>query len=83
VERVYFFRKVKGRDLYLQVGIADDDSLAGWRRQVAVMGALALLFVTMTVGGGTVGYRGWRERYRVAEQLAAKEAAMSLFREPL
>ncbi|HVI51927.1 MAG TPA: ATP-binding protein [Candidatus Sulfotelmatobacter sp.] len=83
VERVYFFRKVKGRDLYLQVGIADDDSLAGWRRQVAVMGALALLFVTMTVGGGTVGYRGWRERYRVAEQLAAKEAAMSLFREAL
>jgi|GEM_PF-1538917 len=83
VDRSYFFRKVDNRDLFLLVGIADEDSLSGWWRQFAVMSFLCLLFFVLTMVGGFLGYRSWRDRQRVTEQLAAKDGALTLFRETL
>jgi PAS domain S-box-containing protein len=83
VERSYFFRKLDGRELYMLVGVADEDSLASWWRQVWVMACLCLLFALITGFGGLVGFRSWLERHRVTEELAAKDVSLTLFREAL
>lgn len=83
VERAYFFRKLDGRDLYMLVGVADEDSLASWWRQVWVMAFLCSLFALITGLGSLAGFRGWLERHRVTEELATKEVSLTLFREAL
>ena len=62
VVRFVHFHKVIGYPLYLVVGMARSDALTGWRREVATMVGLAVLFVLATSGATALFLRAWQQR---------------------
>jgi diguanylate cyclase (GGDEF)-like protein/PAS domain S-box-containing protein len=70
VERQYFLRKVSRWPLYLTVGLADDDFMVGWWREVIYLSCLTGLFMLGSVAAFVTFHRAMRalqtgeERYR-------------------
>ncbi len=74
IERIFFPRRLRNAPLWVNVGVADEDYLAAWRRQVAQMAVLAGLFLLATVLATWLVYRGWRSHAAAAEAMARQEA---------
>jgi PAS domain S-box-containing protein len=74
VERVFFFRKVGRWPLYLVVGLADDDVMVGWWREVAYLSGLTGLFMLGSIVAFVAFHRSRQalqaseERYRTVFQ---------------
>jgi hypothetical protein len=65
--RVSGVRRVTGQPYYLSVGLAEEDYLAGWRREVAREGLEMGLFIGLTLTATWLIHRAWR-RQRVAHE---------------
>lgn len=66
VERTFSLRRLAlAKPFYLTVGLATDEYLAAWRREVFLMTAFLLLFATMTSGAAWLLNREWH-RFNVA-----------------
>jgi diguanylate cyclase (GGDEF)-like protein/PAS domain S-box-containing protein len=74
IQRMFFLRKVSRWPLYLVVGIADEDFLAGWYRQAAYLGGLAILFLLVTVTASAINLRDLRRRKRA--EITVQEAEL-------
>jgi diguanylate cyclase (GGDEF)-like protein/PAS domain S-box-containing protein len=70
VERINFFRKVSRWPLYLAIGLAEDECMAGWWQEAYILTGLAGLFVLASIGVSATFPRTLRalhdseERYR-------------------
>jgi diguanylate cyclase (GGDEF)-like protein/PAS domain S-box-containing protein len=62
VERISSFRRVTGTDLYLVLGVADDDYLAGWREEKYKAIAVVLIFMLASLGVAYLIRRAWRNQ---------------------
>jgi PAS domain S-box-containing protein len=62
VQRTFVFRKLERYPLFVVVGLAPEDYLAGWRRQVALASILVACFTLVTLAGSWYGARSWRRR---------------------
>ncbi len=74
VVRFVHFHKVVGYPLYLVVGMAESDALAGWRREVVTMAGLAVLFLVATSGATALFLRAWQQRVAAACNLEKARA---------
>ncbi len=78
IRRIYSFRKVGDRPLYVIVGFAAEDVLAGFRREVAQAAAMQAFFAMVTALAVWSGLRSLR---RAGEDAAAREQALTSLRE--
>ncbi|WP_161805060.1 bifunctional diguanylate cyclase/phosphodiesterase [Amantichitinum ursilacus] len=69
VRRRMAFRRVEGQPLYIFVGEATQDYLAGWYRELEVSLALAFGFTLITLGAANNSYRRRRNELATIEQL--------------
>ena len=76
ITRMVSFRKVSNRPLYVIIGLAREEYLAAWRREVLWVGLLVLLFFLGTVMSAWWVYRGWVRRTGALDDLACKEEAL-------
>ena len=83
VTRNYFFRQVNGRAMYVLVGIADDDYLAGFYHEAEVMGALCALFLVISGTAAVLLSRDWAHRLAASQELSRKDSALTLFRQAI
>ena len=76
VKRVYSYRKISGRPLYIIVGLAEQEYLAAWRSECLHVLALAVGFILVTLISCCLVYRSWARRLRVVQDLARNEARL-------
>jgi len=74
IERVFYVRRVGSLPLWVVVGVADEDILAEWYRQVALMAGLTVLFLVATTLPSWLVYRGWCQRSAYTAQLEVSRA---------
>ena len=70
VRRTYSYRKVSDHPLYIIVGLAYEDYLAGWRSEACGVTALVGLFILGTLVSSRLVYRDWTRRTEAAQALA-------------
>ncbi len=63
VERVFSYRKISSHPLYIVVGLAKDDYLADWRKDIVKMFVLSALLISITLG-----FAWMIDRYFTAQQ---------------
>jgi PAS domain S-box-containing protein len=78
VRRIYAFRKVGVRPLYVIVGFAMEDVLVGFRRELVQAAAMQGLFALVTALAVWSGVRSLR---RAGEDAVAREKALTSLRE--
>ncbi len=76
IQRTSSFRRITGTDLYLVIGFAEDDYLAGWRDEVNKAIGVALLFLLTSLAVAWLIRRSW-QRQTVAT-LALEQAYRTL-----
>ena len=72
--RTYSYWRVLNRPFYVNVGLACDEYLAGWRGELAAVLVLIVLFVVGTILSAWLFYRVWMRRTGAAQ--AQREAAL-------
>ncbi|MGE5506786.1 MAG: PAS domain-containing protein [Actinomycetota bacterium] len=65
IERMFFYRKIGPWPLFLVVGMADEDYLASWWREVYILGGLSAMFMLASMAAVSV----------IARALKASEGA--------
>jgi signal transduction histidine kinase/CheY-like chemotaxis protein len=73
IERTYGWRKVEDRPFYALVGLAQDDILATWWREVTQAVALVVLFAVVTAAGAWSALRSFG-RQQLASQALLESA---------
>lgn len=73
VFRTYSYHQVADYPLYVNVGVAVDDYLGDWRKEVYRSLALLALLATVTCVSSRVIYRSWRRQADAVTSLAAQE----------
>lgn len=73
VERASAFRRLEPYPLFIVIGMAEADYLAGWRQEVAAAALSIALFALATVSGAWLLVRVWRRQQATAEELARSE----------
>ncbi|HEY3400875.1 MAG TPA: hypothetical protein VGK03_09615 [Geothrix sp.] len=68
IQRTVAIRRVSGLPFYVRVGLAEQDYLAGWRREVLQELMELFLFTCLTLAASWVIYRAW-----VRQQIAHDE----------
>ncbi len=76
IERTYGWRKVGARPFYVLVGLAQDDVLATWWREVAQAAALVALFAALAALAAGYVVRSFRRQQAAAEALRETEARL-------
>ncbi len=74
IPRTFAYRRISGYPLYVLVGLADDDVLAPWRREVEIGALMAALFVLVTTGAAFQIHRHWHQQVTAAIQYTAQLA---------
>ena len=69
VRRTYSYRKVSDHPLYIIVGLAYEDYLAGWRSEAGGVTALVGLFILGTLVSSKLIYRDWTRRTDAVQEL--------------
>jgi PAS domain S-box-containing protein len=67
VLRTYSYRKVLNRPLYVNVGLACDEYLVGWRGECVAVLALIVLLILGTILCSSLLYRVWMRRTSAAQ----------------
>jgi diguanylate cyclase (GGDEF)-like protein/PAS domain S-box-containing protein len=73
VKRTYFYRQVGSYPLYFSVGMADEDYLATWWREVLGVSGLVILVGLVSVVASWLVGRRWKERANAVQELQASE----------
>ena len=76
VQRTSSFRRITGTDLYLVIGFAEDDYLAGWWEEVNKAIGVALLFLLTSLAVAWLIRRSWQRQ--TAATLALEQAYRTL-----
>ncbi len=81
IRRTFSYQQIPHYPLITLVGLASQDVLADWWREVFKQCALMLAFVVMTVIGGRAVLRAWRARSEAYEQfrLLLTSAGVGIF----
>ena len=74
IERRMFFRQVSGYPFFIMVGLATQDQMAAWRRDMLKDFALLFGFAAMTVFAAWLMHRIWRRQLQSVQDLAEQEA---------
>lgn len=69
VQRTFAIRKVSDQPFYLLVGLAEDDYLAVWRREVLLESTEAIFFACLTLVASWLIRRAWRRQQAAHENL--------------
>lgn len=69
IERIFFYRQIKGYPLSISVGRATHDYLAAWRTEVLKTAAITVLFVLSTLVMFWFILRAWRLQLTAVEAL--------------
>ncbi|MDP2144101.1 MAG: PAS domain S-box protein [Gallionella sp.] len=77
VERLISFRKIAGYPLYVQVGWALDDYLAGARREAMDIALLVGMFMLLTLAAGWLINKSWQRQRQINRALAESETRLS------
>ncbi|MEK9803492.1 MAG: cache domain-containing protein [Curvibacter sp.] len=62
VQRTSSFRRITGTGLYLVIGLAEDDYLAGWHEEVGKAVGVAVLFLLTSLAVAWLIRRSWRSQ---------------------
>ncbi|MBI3901797.1 MAG: EAL domain-containing protein [Nitrosomonadales bacterium] len=73
IERHYSFRKLEKFPLYIELGMAPDDYLAGWRAEAGKTAALAAIFLFSTLALTWFVYRSWNRQRSAYDSLQNSE----------
>ena len=79
-ERFYYFQRIKGQPFNLLVGLASDDAMSGWRREVAIAGITTLVLALLISVGSYLSFRAQMRRVGLVaklQELNAKLATLS------
>ena len=76
IERTYSYRKIDVHPLYVTVGLAYEDYLWGWQKEVAEFSVLVVVFFLGTLISGGVIYRDWKRRILATQALAEQQEAL-------
>jgi diguanylate cyclase (GGDEF)-like protein/PAS domain S-box-containing protein len=76
VQRTSSFRRITGTDLYLVIGFAEEDYLAGWREEVHKAVGVALLFLLTSLAVAWLIRRSWQ--HQAVATLALEQAYRTL-----
>jgi len=76
IRRTYGWRKVGDRPFFVLVGLAQDDVLATWWREVAHAAVLVALFAGVTTVGAWLALRSVRRQQAAGEALRETEARL-------
>ncbi len=77
--RTFSYHAVGEYPLITVVGLAIDDYLAAWRRELIQLSGLAVLFAVVTGVGGHVILRGWRALEQKTSDLARSNSDLEQF----
>ncbi|MDP3538530.1 MAG: PAS domain S-box protein [Azonexus sp.] len=69
ISRIYRFNRVEPYDLFLLVGLADEDYLADWKRDSLRTAVLVLLFLVVTLFFARLAYFNWQRREQAQAEL--------------
>ena len=73
VKRTYFYRQIGSYPLYLSVGVADQDFLAAWWREVAqIVGLVVVVGLASLMAAWLIGRR-WKDRADAIKEVARQE----------
>jgi len=73
IDRTVSYRRVGSYPAYIIVGLATDDYLAAWRKEVSRILLLVSLFTLSTIATACLLYRAWRRQVNAASALARQE----------
>ncbi|HEX8961597.1 MAG TPA: ATP-binding protein [Rhodocyclaceae bacterium] len=73
IERASAFRKLDPYPLFVVIGMAENDYLAGWRQEAAATALAMALFALVTLSAGYLLTRAWRRQEATADELARRE----------
>ena len=73
VERIHSYRKISGYPLYIMVGLAKEDYLTQWRKEIAKILVLVAILVVVTNMFGWFVYRRLAERQEAETALQKSE----------
>jgi PAS domain S-box-containing protein len=77
IDRTMSYRRVGDMPMYALVGMAREDFMAAWWREVATAVAFVMLLGLTTLALCTMLWRAWARREAAMAQLLAKEAALN------
>ncbi|MFC7518803.1 EAL domain-containing protein [Herbaspirillum sp. GCM10030257] len=77
VERIYFYRRVRGRPLVVLVGIGEREVLAPWRNAAQAYTAVSVAFLFLVCWLGYVGLHELRRRASLHKALVSSESALN------
>ncbi len=77
VERIFYFQRIPGRSMNLIVGLATEQALAGWRRDVLYAGITTLIFTLLISVGSYLIYQGQSRKLRLVAELAESNQRLS------
>lgn len=72
ISRLISFRKIAPYPLYMTVGLAKQDILGDWHKEVYHIGALIVAVLLLTCAGAFACYRNWTRRLAEADEFAAR-----------
>lgn len=78
IERQYHFRRMGDLPLFMVVGLAEQDYLAGWRSDTLRLTVLAAVFIAATLLFAALAHTAWRRREQVEAALRASEESLDL-----
>ena len=78
ITRIYRFHRVEPFELFLLVGLADDDYLAEWRDHSLKILALVMLFLIATLFFARQAYISWRRRELAQLELNELNSALAI-----
>lgn len=76
IRRTFSYEAVSGYPLITLVGLATDDTLANWRREMKLLAALATAFALLSLLGGWALARAWRARAAAFEHIRSLNEAL-------
>jgi signal transduction histidine kinase len=83
IERALSYHKIGSRPVTVVVGLATSDTMTDWRRGAMPLMAGLAVFALLTVAGGAVISRIWRQRIEANKRLQAMVAEQERFSEIL
>ena len=78
VSRIYRFHRIAPHELFLLVGLADEEILAEWKGNAAIILGLVLLFSISSLVFARLTYAGWQKREADRARLDELNTALAL-----
>lgn len=77
VNRIFYFQRIPGRPMNLIVGLATDQAMAGWWRDVLYAGITTAIFALLIAVASYLIYQGQVRKLRLVAELAESNQRLS------